>query len=122
MCVVCFALELAAARSIVFATNQVSSECDEGEDAQQQEFGASPTMVVQGRVDVVSTCPSRGNQVDGLPRATSSCKWIRKMKIHRNLCVRLASKQFSHVDQVKTCPAMWVLCLFMRFRKSCTGG
>ena len=56
----------------MFATNQVSSEFGEGEDAQQQEFGAPPTMVVQGRVDVVSTCPSRGNQVDGLPRATSA--------------------------------------------------
>ena len=40
-----------------------------------------------------------------------------KIKISRDPWIRLTSKQFSRVDQVKSCPAMWVPCLFMRCSK-----
>ena len=44
-------------------------------------------------------------------------KGVRKMKISQNLCVQLTPEQFSYLDQVKTYPGMWSLCLSVRFRK-----
>ena len=48
------------------------------------------------------------------------CKWFRKMKISQNQSVQLSPEQFSCLDQLKSYPGMYSLCLSMRFRKSST--
>ena len=47
-------------------------------------------------------------------------KWFTKMKISQNLWIQLSPEQFSRLDQVKSCPGIYSLCLSMRFTKSCT--
>ena len=48
------------------------------------------------------------------------CILIRKVITIQNLCIRLASEQFSLIGQVITYPEMYSPCLSMRFRKICT--
>ena len=44
------------------------------------------------------------------------CKWLRKMKIARNLWVRLTSEQFSRLDQVTTYPDGFVVSVYALYK------
>ena len=48
----------------------------------------------------------RQGKVDFKGLVKNWCKWVRKMKISQNPCVRLTSEQFSYLDQVTSYPGI----------------
>ena len=45
------------------------------------------------------------------------CKWVRTIKISKNLWIRLTPEQFSYFPWVNIYPGIHMSCLFMRYRK-----